>query len=99
MVILYTQPACYYCSMMKKMLDELDIRHTVIDIQKDNQAKAFLKNQGHRTVPQLYVDTVHINKKNTEEYTSQELYTIINEVVTTVDDYDNQQECYFGNRS
>jgi len=38
-----------------------------------------MKAQGHITVPQLYVNDNHINKKNTQDYTSEELYKLISE--------------------
>lgn len=76
-IVLYTQPRCPYCDIMKNLLDKTSFSYYTINIKEDAKALAFMKNQGHRTVPQLYVNDTHINKKNTQEYTSQELYELI----------------------
>jgi glutaredoxin len=71
---------------MKSMLDEKNIKYEIINIKQDSKALDFMKEQGHRVVPQLYVGEVHINKKtNTQEYTSGELYDIIADVLDQQD--------------
>ena len=66
-VTLYTQPLCGFCDLMKSMLDEVNVKY-----------RDFIKNEGHRTVPQLYLGETHLNKKaDTRDYTPQELYNII----------------------
>ena len=40
-----------------------------------------MKEMGHRTVPQLYAYEKHINTKNTQDYTSDELYKLITEAM------------------
>jgi len=56
MLILYTQPRCHYCEIMKRMLSKMDGTEDfqAVDITKDPEAKAFLKRKGHKTVPMLY---------------------------------------------
>ena len=76
-IILYTQPRCTYCEIMKQKLDQTGLNYYTINIQDDPKALAFIKDQGHRTVPQLYAYDKHINEKNTQEYTSDELYKLI----------------------
>lgn len=76
-IVLYTQPNCPYCDIMKGLLVETRFCFTAVNIQENQQAKMFLKENGHRTVPQLYVNDIHINKKNTQEYTASELYQLI----------------------
>jgi glutaredoxin len=76
-IILYTQPKCPYCDIMKELLDKTGLNYYTINIQDDAKALAFMKQQEHRTVPQLYAYDKHINKKNTQEYTSDELYKLI----------------------
>jgi len=78
-ITLYTQPRCTYCEIMKSKLDKTGYVYYVINIQEDPKALAFMKAQGHITVPQLYVNDNHINKKNTQDYTSEELYKLISE--------------------
>lgn len=81
-VTLYTQPLCGYCDLMKSMLDEADIKYKVIDIKSNRAAGEFIRNEGHRTVPQLYLGEIHLNKKSdTRDYTPNELYNIVNTAI------------------
>jgi len=56
MLILYTQPRCHFCEIMKRMLSKMDGAEDFqsVDITKDPEAKAFLKKKGHKAVPMLY---------------------------------------------
>lgn len=80
-IILYTQPKCTYCEIMKQKLDKAGFTYYVINIQEDPKALAFMKQRGHRTVPQLYAHDKHINKKNTQDYSSEELSKLISEAM------------------
>ena len=85
-ILIYTQPNCPFCDLMKSMLDEKNLKYETINIKEDPSALAFMKEQGHKVVPQLYVGDSHINKKsNTQEYTSAELYDIIADVLDQQD--------------
>lgn len=82
-VKLYTQPNCGFCDLMKEMLDKVRISYYTINIKEDKTALAFMKEQGHRTVPQLYANDVHINTNpNTREYTPDELERLIIEATS-----------------
>tara|TARA_B110000977_G_C10812465_1_gene390828 strand:- start:264 stop:500 length:237 start_codon:yes stop_codon:yes gene_type:complete len=59
------------------MLDECKFKYITIDIQSDSAALHFMKERGHTTVPQLYYDGIHINKKNTYDYTKEQLTALI----------------------
>jgi len=87
-IALYTQPNCPYCDIMKGLLDQTGFSYYTINIQENIDAKMFLKDNGHRTVPQLYVNDIHINKRPTEEYTANELYVIIAEAMGGKDESD-----------
>ena len=78
---LYTQENCEYCHMMKKKLAEWDYRYREINISYDLFAKDFLRDRGHRTVPQLYWNNTHLNKFPTDELTKEHVESEI--------DYDN----------
>lgn len=78
-IILYTQPRCGYCDLMKEMLDKIGQKYETIDISVTPAAKEFLLYEGHKTVPQLYNKTTHLNKKPTQDYTTEELSNIIAE--------------------
>ena len=82
-VHLYTQPLCGYCDIMKSMLDKSDFQYDTIDISLDVDGKEFIRTEGHKTVPQLYANGFHINKKaNTMDYTSAELNTLLTEAMS-----------------
>lgn len=82
MLKLYSMPNCPYCDLMKSMLDETNYEYTIIDVTKDKGALTYIKDNGHKTVPQVYLNDIHINKKtNTQEYTSAKLYDIIVDVL------------------
>ena len=78
-VILYTQPRCPYCDIMKETLDKAGITYDTIDITVQPSAKEFLHYEGHKTVPQLYWKTTHLNKKNTQEYSVEEITKLVKE--------------------
>ena len=78
---LYTQDDCEYCHIMKKKLAEWDYRYREINVSYDLFAKEFMKEKGHRTVPQLYWNNTHLNKVPTTELTKDHVESEI--------DYDN----------
>lgn len=78
---LYTQDNCEYCHIMKKKLAEWDYRYREINVSYDLFAKEFMKERGHRTVPQLYWNNTHLNKVPTSELTKEHVESEI--------DYDN----------
>ena len=51
---IYTQNSCIYCDMAKALMKENDIDFMEINIDFDNEEKLLLKEQGHKTVPQIY---------------------------------------------
>ena len=51
---IYTQNACAYCVMAKSLMKENDIDFMEINIDFDNEEKLLLKEQGLKTVPQIY---------------------------------------------
>jgi len=81
-ITLFTQPQCPFCDIMKQMLDQTGFTYYTVNIKENEDALNFMKDKGHRTVPQLYVDNIHINKKvDTRDYTSQELGLLITEAI------------------
>ena len=66
---------------MKKKLAEWDYRYREVNLSYDSFAKAFMKERGHRTVPQLYWNNTHLNKLPTSELTKEHVEAEI--------DYDN----------
>jgi len=56
MLTLYSKPACPFCDQAKNYLHSQAIQFEVINVMEDADALAFIKAQGHRTVPQIYKD-------------------------------------------
>ena len=78
-ITLFTQPGCTFCDIMKDLLNQTGFTYYTVNIQENDKAKEFLRTNGHRTVPQLYVGNKHVNKLNTVEYTADKLYNLIKE--------------------
>jgi len=72
-LILYTLPNCEYCTQLKVFLDTLDRKYITLDISQNKSAKAFIKSEGHTTVPQLYYGAVKINNIPTDRITPEYL--------------------------
>jgi len=70
---LYTQENCNYCHELKKKLASWDLQWHEVNISYDLFAKDFLKQKGHRTVPQLYHNNIHLNKLPTQDLTKQNI--------------------------
>ena len=51
---IYTRNSCIYCDMAKALMKENDIDFIEINIDFDNEERLLLKEQGHKTVPQIY---------------------------------------------
>lgn len=51
---------CAHCKEAKKVLSERGIPFVFIDVSKDEAALMMLKESGFRSVPQIYIDGVHI---------------------------------------
>ena len=66
---LYTQNNCPYCVIMQKKLDSWGVKYETLNVSYDTDAKLFLKENNHRTVPQLYWDNIHLNKVDTQDFT------------------------------
>jgi len=66
---LYVQNNCPYCTIMKEKLDSWSLSYETINISYDTDAKMFLKENNHRTVPQLYYKEIHLNKVDTTDFT------------------------------
>ena len=54
MYTIYTQNLCNYCTLAKRLLEEKGYEYKEINITHDDNAKAFLRNNGYKTVPQIF---------------------------------------------
>lgn len=58
-VIVYTAPACPYCVIVKKYLEQNNVAYTEIDISKDKKMKEeMVKKSKQNNVPVVDVDGV-----------------------------------------
>jgi glutaredoxin len=54
MITLYSKPNCPYCTLAKNYLDTHKFEYEVVDITENAEARKFLLEEGHRTMPQIY---------------------------------------------
>ena len=54
MWIIYTQSSCIFCDMAKELLENHGQEYTEITIDKDNEAKNYVKGFA-KTVPQIFL--------------------------------------------
>lgn len=54
MLTLYTKNNCGYCLQAKALLKNNDIPFEEVNIESSEDAKNFVINEGHRTMPQIY---------------------------------------------
>jgi glutaredoxin len=57
MIILYSKPQCPYCDRAADYLGRNNFAYKKVDVTEDADAMAFIKEKGHRTVPQIYFGT------------------------------------------
>jgi glutaredoxin len=54
MLTIYTKNTCPYCVKAKNYLRLKNIAFTEVNIEDHTDSAAFLKQEGHRSVPQIY---------------------------------------------
>ena len=54
MITVYTKDFCPFCVQAKKQLQDMNIIFNEINIDLDKDANAFIKDQGFKTVPQIF---------------------------------------------
>jgi glutaredoxin len=55
MLTVYSKNNCSFCVQAKNYLTQKNIPFTEIKIDENQEAKEFILEQGHRTVPQIYL--------------------------------------------
>jgi len=56
MLTVYSKKNCPYCDQTKHLLTTKGVEFQVVNVDLDLNARAWLVDQGHRTVPQIYKD-------------------------------------------
>lgn len=60
-VILYTSTLCPYCRNARALLDRKGVSYTVLDVEQNPALwQEMVQRSGRRTVPQIFIDTVHV---------------------------------------
>lgn len=56
MLTVYSKTVCPYCVQAKNFLKQKNINFREVNIEQDEEARTFIQEQGHKTVPQIYMD-------------------------------------------
>ena len=56
MLKIFSKDGCPYCDKVKILLDNYEIDYVVENVTHNKEALAFVKGNGHTTVPQIYDD-------------------------------------------
>jgi glutaredoxin 3 len=56
MVTVYSKNSCAFCVRAKQYLESKNIEYEEINIEHDPEAREWILEQGHRTVPQIYIN-------------------------------------------
>lgn len=61
-VEVYTTKICPYCVRAKNLLKRKGVEYVEIDVSDDDQLRAKMteRSRGQRTVPQIFIDGVHV---------------------------------------
>ena len=59
-VIIYSKNLCGYCTMAKNWLNSKGIEYKEINIEEQTEAREFVISEGHRTMPQIYINGASI---------------------------------------
>lgn len=56
MLTVYSKNQCAFCDQAKALLKSKNIPFEEVKIDENEEARAFVLGEGHRTVPQIYKD-------------------------------------------
>jgi len=54
MITIYSKPNCAYCDRAADYLQKNNIAFKKVDVTEDEKAMNFVKERGHRSLPQIY---------------------------------------------
>jgi len=60
MVTIYSKADCPRCINAKALIEAYDIEVDVVKIDEDQVAMDFVLGEGHKAVPQIYIDNAYI---------------------------------------
>jgi glutaredoxin len=56
MLIVYSKNHCPFCVQAKNWLTQKGVSYTEVNVEQDPAKLAWLKSQGHQSVPQIYTE-------------------------------------------
>ena len=56
MIKIYSKNSCSFCVRAKQYLESKNIIYEEVNIEQDLEARQWILEQGHRTVPQIYIN-------------------------------------------
>jgi glutaredoxin len=60
MITVYTKDNCPFCDMAKALLEARGVEYNTINVSEKSEARDYLIENGHRSVPQIFRGTTHI---------------------------------------
>ena len=60
MITIYTRDNCQFCDMAKALLESRGVEYRTVNVSEQSEARDFLVENGHRSVPQIFRGTTHI---------------------------------------
>jgi len=60
MITVYTKDNCQFCDMAKALLESRGVEFTTVNVSEKSEARDYLIENGHRSVPQIFRGTTHI---------------------------------------
>ena len=60
MITIYTRNDCPFCDMAKALLEARGVEYTTVNVSEKSEARDYLIENGHRSVPQIFRGTTHI---------------------------------------
>ena len=60
MITIYTKTDCQFCDMAKALLESRGVEYRTVNVSEQSEARDFLIENGHRSVPQIFRGTTHI---------------------------------------
>lgn len=64
MITIYGTEGCNYCDMAKDYLDYRGIEYQYINVRYDTEAMKMFRENGFKTIPQVYLDKEHLGGYN-----------------------------------
>lgn len=56
MLTIYSKTVCPYCVNAKNYLKSKNISFQEVNIEENEEAREFMRSEGHRSVPQIYLN-------------------------------------------